>query len=167
VELSQAGVGAVMMTSSCKTDWTEEETSTLVNMWPKATATQIAKVLRRSRQSVANKAGWMRRKGLLEMKRAQPTKKWQSRTPLKPDKQDFEAVKMDYCRQHQITVAELSARFEQDDQLVAKLYRLAQVAKRRRLSDNRLIGLVGVEETPAELSLHMGGPALSAGPNQP
>jgi hypothetical protein len=118
--------------------------------------------------SMVNKATWLRRKGLLEMKRAQPctAKKWRSKTPLKPDKQDFEAVKTDYCRQHQITVAELSARFEQNDQLVAQLYWLAQAAKCRRLTDNRLIGLVGVEETPAEQSLHMGGPALSAGPDQ-
>ena len=135
-----------MMTSSYKTDWTEEETRTLVNMWPKATATQIAKVLRRSRQSVANKAGWMCRQGLLEMK-GEPKRR--SKPPrLIPDKQDFEAAKMDYCRQHQITVAELSARFEENDQLVANLYRLAQAAKCARLSDNRLIGLVGVEETP-------------------
>jgi hypothetical protein len=155
-----------MTTSSHKTDWTEEETSTLVSMWPKAPPAQIANILHRSHLSISNKAAWLRRKGLSEIKRAQPTKKWQSRTPLKPDKQDFEAVKTDYCRQHQITVAELSARFEQNDQLVAQLYWLAQAVKCRRLTDNRLIGLVGVEETPAEQSLHMGGPALSAGPDQ-
>ena len=93
------------------------------------------------------------------MKRAQPctAQKWRSKTPLKPDKQDFEAVKTDYCRQHQITVAELSARFEQNDQLVAELYRLAQAAKCRRIK----------AEAPAEQTLHMGGPALSAGPDQP
>jgi hypothetical protein len=144
-------------------------------MWPKATPTQIANILHRSRSSIVNKAIWLCRKGLLEKKGplekkgdTQPStaKKWQSRTPLKPDKQDFEAVKADYCRQHQVTVVELSARFEQNDQLVAELYRLAQAAKCARLSDNRLIGLVG-EETPAERTLHMGGPALSAGPDQP
>jgi hypothetical protein len=155
-----------MTTSSHKTDWTEEETSTLVSMWPKAPPAQIANILHRSHLSISNKAAWLRRKGLSEIKRAQPTKKWQSRTPLKPDKQDFEAVKTDYCRQHKITVAGLSARFEQNDQLVAELYRLAQAAKCARLSDNRLIGLVG-EETPVERSLHIGGPALSAGPDQP
>jgi hypothetical protein len=127
--------GAVMMTSSYKTDWTEEETSTLVSMWPKATRAQIANILHRSHPSIVNKAVWLRRKGLLEMKRAQPStvRKWRSKIPLKPDKQDFDAVKMDYCREHQITVAELSARFEQNDQLVAELYRLAQAAKRTRL----------------------------------
>ena len=154
------------MTSSYRTYWTEEETSTLVSMWPNATAMQIAKILRRSRQSVANKVGWMCRQGLLERKEAQRER--QSKPPrLIPEKQDFEAVKMDYCRQHQITVAELSVRFEENDQLVAKLYRLAQAAKCARLSANRLIGLIGVEETPAEQSLNMGGPALSAGPDQP
>jgi phage terminase Nu1 subunit (DNA packaging protein) len=91
--------------------------------------------LHRSHPSIVNKAVWLRRKGLLEMKRAQPStvRKWRSKIPLKPDKQDFDAVKMDYCREHQITVAELSARFEQNDQLVAELYRLAQAAKRTRL----------------------------------
>jgi hypothetical protein len=153
-----ANSGTVMTTSSHKTDWTDEETSTLVRMWPKAMPTQIANSLHRSHMSIVNKATWLRRKGLLEMKRVQPStvKKWRSKTPLKPDNQDFDAVKMDYCRQHQITVAELSARFEQNDQLVAEFYRLAQTAKCRRVN----------AETPAEQTLHMGGPALSAGPDQ-
>jgi hypothetical protein len=151
-----------------KTDWTDAETSALVSMWPKATPRQIANILHRSHSSIVNKAVWLRRKGLLEikskrlpeMKRAQPStvKKWRSKTPLKPDKQDFEAVKTDYCHEHQITVAELSARFEQNDQLVAQLYRLAQAAKCMRVKAG----------TPSEQTLHMGGPALSpAGPDQP
>ena len=48
---------------------------------------------------------------------------------IKPDPQDFDEVKRDYCRKHNITIAELCARFEGDDQLAAELYRLAQAAK--------------------------------------
>jgi hypothetical protein len=52
-------------------------------------------------------------------------------------------VKKDYCRKHHITIAELSARMESDDQLVAELYRLAQAAKLTRPeTDNRPVSLV-------------------------
>ena len=124
-----------MMASSDKIDWTEEQISTLLSMCPTASPTQIANTLHRSRSSIVNKAVWLHRKGLLEKKWVQPSKakKWRSKSPLKPDKQDFDAVKLDYCRQHQLTVPELSARFEQDDQLLGELYRLAQAAKRTRL----------------------------------
>ena len=43
-------------------------------------------------------------------------------------------MKRNYCRKHHVTVAQLSARFESDDQLAAESYRLAQVAKLTRLA---------------------------------
>jgi hypothetical protein len=41
--------------------------------------------------------------------------------PITPPSQDFDAVKMDYCRKRHIDDAQLSARFEADNQLAAKL----------------------------------------------
>jgi hypothetical protein len=61
-------------------------------------------------------------KGLLEAKDT-------PRRSIKPDLQDFNEVKMNYCRKHNITIAELSARLEDDDQLRAELYRLALAAE--------------------------------------
>jgi hypothetical protein len=55
-------------------------------------------------------------------------------SPIRPDLQDFDEVKRDYCRKHHITIAELCARFESDDQFVAELYRRAQAAKLTRLA---------------------------------
>ena len=46
---------------------------------------------------------------------------------------DFDEVKRDYCRKHHITVAELCARLERDNQFASELYRLAQAAKLTRL----------------------------------
>ena len=43
--------------------------------------------------------------------------------------QDFDEVQMDYCRKHNITIAELSERLKGDDQLRAEFYRLALAAK--------------------------------------
>ena len=59
-------------------------------------------------------------KGLLESKKA-----GRRGRSIKPDPQDFDEVKRDYCRKHHITAAELGARFERDGQLAAELYRLA------------------------------------------
>ena len=38
-------------------------------------------------------------------------------------------MQMDYCRKHNITIAELSERLKGDDQLRAEFYRLALAAK--------------------------------------
>ena len=52
--------------------------------------------------------------------------------PIRPDLQDFDEVKRDYCRQHHIDIAKLNARLETDDRLAAELYQLAQAAKFNR-----------------------------------
>ena len=85
--------------------WTEQEVTTLLGMWPTATYLQIGNVLHRSRHSVCDKAKWLRDNGLLE-----GTKNHAGQS-VKPDQQDFDAVKMDYCRNHQIDFAQLNARF--------------------------------------------------------
>ena len=109
--------------------WTEQEVTTLVSMWPTASRLQIANTLHRSPHSIGDKAKWLRDKGLLEGTKNRRN----ARQSVKPDQQDFDAVKMDYCRKHHIDAAQLSARFEADNQLAAKLYRLAQAAKIIRL----------------------------------
>jgi len=103
--------------------WTSKETSTLVSMWPKASTSQIATRLHRVYSSVSNKAKQLREKGLLEAK--------QTRRPssIKPALTDFDKVKIDYCRKHNMTTAQLCARLQSDDQLRAELYRLALAAK--------------------------------------
>ena len=108
--------------------WTDEEISTLIRLWPTQSAMQIANTLRRrSRSAIRSKARQLCKKGLLEGKNAL---RGQS---IKPDAQDFDEVKTDYCRTHHITMAELGARFESDHQLAAELYRLAIAAKLSRL----------------------------------
>ena len=47
---------------------------------------------------------------------------------IKPDLRDFNAIKMDYCRKHQIDIAQLDARLASDNGLAAELFRLAQAA---------------------------------------
>ena len=120
--------------------WTDEEINTLVSMWPNASGMQIATRLHRAYGSVYTKAKQLREEGFLEAKDT-----WQSRS-IKPDLQDFDEVKVDYCRKHNITIAELCARLKDDDQLMAELYRLAHAAKLTRLrprnEDNRPVGLV-------------------------
>jgi transposase len=103
--------------------WTDEEISTLVSMWPTSTAAQIAPRLRRSCGAIRLKAKQLRKEGLLKDKKV-----LRSRL-IKPNPQDFDEVKRDYCRKHHITIAELCARFERDNQLAAELYRLAQAVK--------------------------------------
>jgi len=109
--------------------WTEQEVTTLLSMWPTATYLQIGNALHRSRHSVCDKAKWLRDKGLLE-----GTKNRQNaEQSVKPDQQDFDAVKMDYCRNHHIDIVQLNVRFGSDNRLAADLYRLAQAAKVIRL----------------------------------
>ena len=96
--------------------WTKEEISTLIGMWPKASVMQIANTLHRSPGSIRDKAQRLRDKGVLEANVPQSGS-------IKPDRQDFDEVKMNYCRKNHITTAELYSRFESDDQLAAELYR--------------------------------------------
>ena len=107
--------------------WTDEEISTLVSMWPTSTTAQIAMRLRRPCGAIREKAKRLCKKGLLDGKNAP---RCQS---IKPDPQDFDEVKSNYCRKHHITIAELCARFERDNQLASELYRLALAAKLTRL----------------------------------
>ena len=102
--------------------WTDKEISTLVRIWPNESVTQIATRLHRPCGSVHAKAKQLLGKGLLEAKDSPGRSN-------NPDLQDFDAVKMDYCRKHNITIAELSERLKGDDQLRAKFYRLALAAK--------------------------------------
>ena len=102
--------------------WTDEEIRTLVSLWPTTSVMQIATRLHRSRQVIFSKAKWLHKKGLLE------DKDFPRSRPINPGPQDFDEVKRDYCRKHHITMAELCARFEGNDQLAAALYRLAQAA---------------------------------------
>ena len=122
--------------------WTEEEVSTLVSMWPTASLTQIANALHRTPTSIGDKAKWLRDKGLLEGTKVQRN----AGQSVKPDQQDFDAVKMDYCRKHHIDIAQLNAEFASDNRLAADLYRLAQAAKQTR-QRSRLVGLIG-DDTP-------------------
>ena len=103
--------------------WTDEEISTLITLWPTQSVMQIANTLRRSRSAIRSKARRSCKKGLLEGKNAL---RGQS---IKPDAQDFDEVKTDYCRTHHITIAQLCARLEGSNQLPAELYRLALAAK--------------------------------------
>jgi len=104
--------------------WTDEEINTLVRMWPSnSSVILIAAWLNRQRQAIYSKAKWLQKKGLLE------DKDFPRSRPINPGPQDFDEVKRDYCRKHHITIAELCARFEGNDQLAGELYRLAQAAK--------------------------------------
>ena len=110
--------------------WTEQEVTTLLSMWPTATYLQIGNALHRSRHSVCDKAKWLRDKGLLEGTKDRRN----AMQSVKPDQQDFDAAKMDYCRNHQIDITQLNAGFASDNRLAAELFRLAQAAT---LSDGR------------------------------
>ena len=103
--------------------WTGKEISTLVSMWPNASISQIATRLHRAYGSVPSKAKQLREKGLLE------AKKTRCPSSIKPALTDFDKVKMDYCRKHNMTTAQLYARLQNDDQLRAELYRLALAAR--------------------------------------
>ena len=114
--------------------WTKEEISTLIGMWPKASVMQIANTLHRSPGSIRDKAQRLRDNGVLDANVPQSGS-------IKPDPQDFDDVKRDYCRKHHINTVKLCARFESDDQLAAELYRLAQAAKLTRLCPRKDEGL--------------------------
>ena len=103
--------------------WTEQDVSTLLSMWPTSSRLQIAETLHRSPQAIGAKVVYLREKGLME----KPVRS------ITPDRKDFNAVKTDYCRRHHIDEAQLTARFEADNQLAAKLYQLAVAAKATRL----------------------------------
>jgi len=106
--------------------WTEQEVSTLLSMWPTSSRLQLAEALHRSPPAIGSKLASLHKKGLLEGTKNNPKKTARSITI---SSQDFEAVKMDYCRKHHIDNAQLTARLEADSQLAAKLYRLAISAK--------------------------------------
>ena len=108
--------------------WTDEEISTLVSMWPTSTTAQIAMRLHRSCSATAQKVKGLRKKGLLDGKNAP---RCQS---IKPDPQDFDEVKRDYCRKHGIKLVELWARLEGNNQLAAELYALAQGRQARKVA---------------------------------
>ena len=114
--------------------FTKEEISTLVSMWPNASVAQIAGRLHRPYGSILAKAKQLRTKGFLLEAKNTP------RSRL-PDPQDFDEVKMVYCRKHNITVAELCARLKEDDQLMAELYRLALATKleKSRVGDEAIL----------------------------
>ena len=139
--------------------WTDEEILALIRLWPTSTAAQIAAQLHRSRGAVRVRAKQLCKEGLLESKNA--TRRGQS---IKPDVQDFDEVKRNYCRKHHITIAELGARFERDDQLAAGLYRLALAAKLTRLR-SRPFGLVG-GKTPATGSSLVPTPSANGAPTR-
>ena len=115
------------MTRSDVRLWTNEEISTLVSMWPTSTTAQIAMRLQRPCGAIREKAKRLCKKGLLDGKNAPRCQSF------KPDPQDFDEVKSNYCRKHHVTIAELCARFERDNQLASELYRLALAAKLTRL----------------------------------
>ena len=61
--------------SDVKGPWTDEEISTLVSMWPNATALQIAARLHRSHSGVRDQIKRLRKTGLWEAKTRQLRKK--------------------------------------------------------------------------------------------
>ena len=104
-------------------------------MWPTSTVMQIACALRRPYSTMRSKVRELCKKGLLESKKA-----GRRGRPIKPDPQDFDEVKRDYCRRNHISFAELSERFERDDRLAAELYRRALEARLTRLRSRRVGG---------------------------
>jgi len=117
--------------------WTDEELCELIDLWPTHSVAQIAKRLHRSPSSTGQRARQLLKDGVLEGTMASHSMLVGTRsitTAIRPDLQDFEEVKRDYCRQHHITIAELCSRFERDEQFAAELYRLAQAAKLTRMA---------------------------------
>ena len=139
--------------------WTDEEISTLIRLWPTHSAMQIAITLQRSYSAIRSRAKLLCRESVLKSKST--TRRGPS---IKPDPQDFDEVKMDYCRKHRITVAELSARFKHDERLAAELYRLALAAKLTR-RHSRPVGPVGSRNPGAGSSL-LPVPSANAAPTR-
>ena len=120
------------------TYWTDEERCELIDLWPTHSVAQIAKRLHRSPSATRERARQLLKDGVLEGTMASHNILVGARsmtTPIRPDLQDFDEVKRDYCGKHHITIAELCARFESDEQFAAELYRLAQAAKFTRLAE--------------------------------
>jgi hypothetical protein len=108
--------------------WTDDEIHTLVTMWPTAPLNQIARTLHREDRAIRAMAEQLRQAGCqLEDKKPR-------RNYVSPDQQDFDDAKRNYCLNHGINIAELSARFESDNKLAAELYWLAQTARLARTS---------------------------------
>ena len=119
------------------TYWTDEELCQLIDLWPTHSVAQIAKRLHRSPSATRERARQLLRDGVLEGTMASHNILVGTGSmirPIRPDLQDFDEVKRDYCRQHHIDIAQLNARFESDHRLAAELYRLAQTAKFNRLA---------------------------------
>ena len=117
------------------TYWTDEELCELIDLWPNHSVAQIAKRLHRSPSATRERARQLIRDGVLEGTMASHNilvGTGSMTRPIRPDLQDFDEVKRDYCRQHHIDIAKLNARLETDDRLAAELYQLAQAAKFNR-----------------------------------
>jgi len=115
--------------------WTDEELCELIDLWPTHSVAQIAKHLHRSPSATRERARQLLRDGVLEGTTASHNilvGTGSMTRPIRPDLQDFDEVKRDYCRQHHIDIAKLNARLETDDRLAAELYQLAQAAKFNR-----------------------------------
>jgi hypothetical protein len=104
--------------------WTDDESRELAVLWPTHSVAEIARLLRRSGNSVIFRA----RRLSLERKHVPRS------APVKPDPQDFDAVKRDYCQNHGIDMVALIARLAKDDRLAAALFRLAQATTLARTS---------------------------------
>ena len=117
------------------TYWTDKELCELIDLWPTHSVAQIAKHLHRSPSATRERARQLIRDGVLEGTMASHNilvGTGSMTRPIRPDLQDFDEVKRDYCRQHHIDIAKLNARLETDDRLAAELYQLAQAAKFNR-----------------------------------
>jgi DNA-binding Lrp family transcriptional regulator len=117
------------------TYWTDEELCELIDLWPTHSVAQIAKHLHRSPSATRERARQLIRDGVLEGTMASHNILVGTGSmirPIRPDLQDFNQVKRDYCLEHHIDIAQLNARFESDHRLAAELYRLAQAAKFNR-----------------------------------
>src|SRR6187402_1039911 len=139
------------------TYWTDEELCELIDLWPTHSVAQIAKRLHRSPSATRERARQLLRDGVLEGTMASHNILVGTRsmtTPIRPDLQDFNEVKGDYCRKHHITIAELGERFESDEQFAAELYRLAQAAKQARLTSR--VALQGVLPGRGEVASDLG-----------
>ena len=109
--------------------WTDEEINTLISLWPTYTAMQIANTLHRSRTAITERVKRIRERGLLLKANNPPRCR-----SIKPDPQDFDKAKGDYCRKHGIKLVELCARLEGNNQLAAELYALAQGRQARKVA---------------------------------
>ena len=97
------------------TYWTDEELCELIDLWPTHSVAQIAKHLHRSPSATRERARQLLRDGVLEGTMASHNilvGTGSMTRPIRPDLQDFDEVKRDYCRQHHIDIAQLNARFE-------------------------------------------------------